>query len=299
LAPVELVLWLPILLMVMALMVIFGNAAVWKLRTAAATRNALWAIRAPRTGQNDPPASNFSQTGTTQSGEYDPLAQLADPRIDRPVVRGPMLDQIRVDRDLLDPTRGMLYASGSMARDYPMLGKMGDYRYELTYTLLDDPFRYWEMEIPANRFRRIPFIYELPKADASYKEKFAYAVQEVVTAPFRRDLRPLDRDEEIRAYYGDYVDFHERVRPFCETDREKVRSDEGEDLFDRVQGRRRPSIPSVAEDMTQFWINMYQSMLGNPALSLSGGQQSAIQNSLTQLQEFMTFLRAERQSRPR
>src|SRR5688572_28950253 len=89
LAPLELVLWLPVFMMVLALMVVFGNAAVWKVRTAFAARDAVWRIRTPRTGQNDPAPANFRPaTVNITAGDAGNLPSLDDPRIDHPVVRG-------------------------------------------------------------------------------------------------------------------------------------------------------------------------------------------------------------------
>ena len=54
LAPLELVLALPLLLMVMALMVGIGVAATWKVRAQVTARNAAWSHRWPRSGGANP-----------------------------------------------------------------------------------------------------------------------------------------------------------------------------------------------------------------------------------------------------
>ena len=54
LATLEMVLCLPFLLFIMALMINFGTAAAWKVRTLVVARNACWATRWPR-GTGDLP----------------------------------------------------------------------------------------------------------------------------------------------------------------------------------------------------------------------------------------------------
>lgn len=263
LAPLEFVLWAPILLMVMALMVIFGNASVWKLRTAFVARHTAWESRPERIGANDPAPLNWNADVVNhESQQGERIAQLDDPSIDQPVVRGPMLDNVRVERDLLDPTQGVIDGRAEMTQHYPMLGKMGQYDFEVSSPLLTGQFRYWEMGIPATIFRRIPFIYELPKAEAGLSQAFADAAQRILSASFSSDLDPLDKDQDIYECLGRYVDFHPRLQSFCQLDAEWVGANRVGDVVDRIQGRRPPSgVRSVAETMARFFADMYQQKL--------------------------------------
>ncbi len=276
LAPVELVLWLPILLMVMALFVVFGNAAVWKVRTAAAARHVVWRARAPRTGAIDPPIDFGAQKSSMSSGAAGAMPQLDDPRLRRPVVRGP-LDKIQVNDQLLDFSRGRQRGVAAMSQPFPMLGNMGHFEFTVPNSLLDDQFRYWEMGIPSNNHRRIPFIYQLPKAPEHFAKNYAHDVGRIVNASFRKDLYPLDHDEEIKAYTGHYVDFHPKIVSFCELDRLTVLLKYVDEVVHRIQGRHRfhnrilgidrPGMPSVAEQMAKFHIKMYQDLLNRDGLS--------------------------------
>jgi hypothetical protein len=296
LAPLELVLWLPVFMMVLALMVVFGNAAVWKLRTSFAARDAVWRIRTPRTGQNDPVPANFRPvTANITAGADGNIAVLDDARIDQPVVRGP-LPPIEVRRDLLDPSKGKIFGRAEMTQHYPMLGRMGSYDFDVRNTLLDGMFRYWEMDIPANIYRRIPFIYILPQAPNQLAQAYVTAIRAIINAPFRRDLDVLDRDEEIRAYYGSYVDFHPVLQSFCEVDPQTVYDQYVVDVIRRIQGKQdNPSVPSVAETMANFFANMYQQMINdlqNQLQNAPPGQQGAIQQQISQLQGLMQQYRA-------
>lgn len=260
LAPLELVLWLPLLMFVMALMVIIGNAVVWKVRTATVSRHAVWRARPPRTAQADPPPAAWPRERTSMAviDDADLLAVAAAQPTDA-VAHGP-LGNFRV-QPLLDLGRGKQAGDAELARNYPMLARMGEYRFDVEHPMLVDQFRYWEMSIPRNRYRRTLFLYELPKAPPRLSQAFGDAVRDVINAPFRRDLDPLDRDREIYAYYGYYVDFHPKLSPFSSIDEEQVYRDHVQPLIDRIQGRpsspTRPGVPSVAERMTQFFLNMY------------------------------------------
>ncbi|MBI2480878.1 MAG: pilus assembly protein [Planctomycetia bacterium] len=48
LAPLEFVLWLPVLLFVMALMVNYGTIATWRVRSEIVSQHAAWRTRWPR-----------------------------------------------------------------------------------------------------------------------------------------------------------------------------------------------------------------------------------------------------------
>jgi hypothetical protein len=54
LAPLELTLTLPILVLMMALMINFGVVGVWKVRTQANARYAAWRTITARTGEDNP-----------------------------------------------------------------------------------------------------------------------------------------------------------------------------------------------------------------------------------------------------
>ncbi len=132
--------------------------------------------------------------------------------------------------------------------------------------MLDEKFQYPQMDIPANVFRRIPFIYELPKADAAVSQAWVSATLAVIDAPFKPDLQPLDHDEEVFAYYGYYPDFHPRLSRFCHLDRAAAQ-EQTQSLMRRI--RRLPAT------MTDFWMRMYQSQIS--------GRQSPIDGLMAQL----------------
>lgn len=251
LAPLELVLWLPLLMFVMALMVIIGNAVVWKVRTATVSRHAIWRARAPRTAQADPPPAAWPRQRTSMDVVNDgDMVSVAAVQPDDAVAHGP-LGPFGV-QPILDMGRGKVAGDAELARIYPMLARMGEYRFDVEHPMLFDQFRYMEMGIPRNSHRRIPYIYELPKAPAQLSQAFGESVRDLINAPFRDSLDPLDRDEEIFAFYGHYVDFHPTLPQFSSLDQQEVYEDYVEPLIDRIEG--------LPDRMTRFFMNMYQQM---------------------------------------
>ncbi len=184
LAPLELALALPLLLMIMALMINFGTAAAWKVRAQVVARHAVWASRWPRT-MNDLPRPTVSvdldQTppqpirwpGGMGTGGGPWIASLNDPRLEHPVVRGP-LPPTMIDPDmysLMTMANGGRTGHADIRRDYPLLQQaLGDYHLVARCPLLDNDWRYqrmpWDTEAWYwtgwhNEHRRIPVIYDL------------------------------------------------------------------------------------------------------------------------------------------
>ncbi|MCS7306754.1 MAG: hypothetical protein NZ602_16800 [Thermoguttaceae bacterium] len=196
LAPLELALALPLLLMIMALMINFGTAAAWKVRAQVVARHAVWATRWPR-DLSDLPRPTVSvevawpDIGTGQSrlrtdrwiawpgsagmgtagGPW--MASLMDPRIEHPVVRGP-LPPANIDPDmysLMTIPNGARTGQADIRRDYPLLQRtLGDYQLDARCPLLDNDWRYqrmpWDTEAWYwtgwhNEHRRIPVLYDL------------------------------------------------------------------------------------------------------------------------------------------
>lgn len=160
LAPLELVLALPLLLMVMALTVDAGAAACWKLRAAMVARDAIWSSRWPRTGLATMPQPANWPVGNANSGIQGPGGQVQPlqdvnqiiPQISQPVARGPALGPSTVVNSLLDPTRGMTNGTSWIQQPLPLLPLLPPITYNLVHPLLTDG---WQgptaaMQTPAN-----------------------------------------------------------------------------------------------------------------------------------------------------
>ncbi|MFG0335491.1 MAG: hypothetical protein ACF8TS_19195, partial [Maioricimonas sp. JB049] len=127
LAPLELVLSLPLLLMLMALMIIIGTAGAWKIRTDANSRQAVFRAMWPRSGANDPKPSNYFPPSTRlawTSASPSPLG--SDPFADYEVVRGPAIGNplngsiLEVILPTLDITLGLRTGTASIDHELPL-----------------------------------------------------------------------------------------------------------------------------------------------------------------------------------
>ena len=78
LAPLELVLSLPIMLLIMALMVNFGTLACWKVRGLSMARLAVWGSRWPRSGDSTPRPAYWPAPGTVGTAGPVNVPQLDD-----------------------------------------------------------------------------------------------------------------------------------------------------------------------------------------------------------------------------
>lgn len=262
LAPLEMVMWLPILLFVMALMVNFGTFATWRVRGEVVSRHAAWRTRWPRTGIDEGrqrPAWPLDAEMTIEPA--DPIVALDDPQINAPVVRGPLPNGFYV-YPILDPDRiGAFQGVAEVDREFPLLPRLGDFESgSIKGPLLDLKWQSALMGIP-NRFRRVKILYELPRTQPALPRAFASAVRRTVTIPHYAGLRVLDRDRDILRYTAGYVDFHPRTGGGCELDLEAVYANHVRRLIDTrgAGGRiRLGQISRLPSRMASYFLNMYQ-----------------------------------------
>jgi len=315
LSMLELVLWLPLLLFVMALMINFGTVASWRVRELSVARHAVWASRYPRglarhpggLAEDEPgslikPSCWWPDEATMSAGGAGNLAELDDPAFYHPVVRGPLPMGTVVDDELLDPTRGLLRGTAHLSRPFPLLGSLGPYRMDAEELLLDRQWQHremhadaWDDQLWTTRTRRMPVIYTLPQADAVYIEDFVSAVIAILYAPFHIDLAPLDRDDEFIYYsrrfagsgtfpYHGAPDFHPRLRlqnswpcqSDCDASAEYVKK-KVEELIKQIEGDRysHPRIPSLAERMTDAFIGLYKAVQEELQRQIDAGADNA------------------------
>lgn len=280
LAPLEMVLSLPILLFIMALIINFGALASWKVRGLSAARHAVWSSRWPRTRSAFPRPTYWlppeSGMGAVAAGD---VAELDDPRVDLPVVRGPLPSGFVVNERLLDPARGLRRGNALREDDYPLLPGIGPYDLTAEHRFLDDKWQYqrtnWPAEgarLPVNAWRRIPVIYRLPQVSPGLVSAYLAAANAILSSPTRADLGPLEtwKDDE----YIDYSlrfgwpltrrDFHPRLRRFCSLS-SATAAERAQSVVDRVQGRGRRGdpgwIPGVAWELTRARIALYRRVI--------------------------------------
>lgn len=291
LAPLEFVLCMPVLLFVLALMVGAGSKSCWKLRGLTAARDAAWRTRYPRSAGvlgnhvDWPPPATMNAAGAGPNGNLD------SPELNQPVVRGPNLGTITVNGQLLDPTRGGLAGNSQRLWKPPLLPKLGASSVNQRHPLVDGKWQHPQMRIPSTYSRRIPYIYTLPKTNASLKIAYLNAVNSIRFASFRPAFNVLDRDEEIRAWYGSYHNFYPQVA-FCDADLERVANRQMLAVIRYIQGDSSPKPRNgMPGRLARFWINMYRSQLAQ--LQATGGNaalQTKLKSKIALLESYLNQL---------
>ena len=217
LAPLELVLWLPVLLFVAALMVNLGTMTAWRMRGEIVSRDAAWRARWPRTGENEPRPKKriWPENAQMDVAEDRPIGQGQGQGPDLSVFGQDMRLLIPwPQRELLDWDEGGAYrGTAEIDRAYPTLSKLGRFEScEIANPMLD---RVWQsplMHLESTTGRRL----SMPNVYRRIKALFTEPELTVDFASLKNaadSVRPLDNP-----------DFHPRVNSGrCELDVELVR----------------------------------------------------------------------------
>jgi hypothetical protein len=256
LAPVELVLAIPLVMFTVALSVIVGTASCWKIRASVVARNEIWTYRMPRDDAPPNPRPEGWPVGAT-ANHYGggPMTELNHPAFQNPIVRGP-LSNINVNANRFDPTAGVRVGHSHIDRTPAMLPRIGQYQFDLEHRLLDGKWQYRQMGLASNGARRVPGGY--PSVLRPDQNPARQVAMQIAGAPFRSDLDVLDHDEELRAWRGNYVEFHPTMRSFCHLDPERVRAE-------NILGRRGllEAIERIPRSMTNTFLSMYRAQLAS------------------------------------
>jgi hypothetical protein len=221
LATLEIVMALPMLLFVMALMINFGTAASWKVRTLCVARNKLWGNRAPRSTSNDPRPAKWPLQASTSVFPLGPQLDLDGPQT---TDLGPGGLVISPKSDALDPTLGMLEEQAGLTQRFPLMQRWPPYHLTGRTDLLDNTWEFQRMGIAYNTDMRIPVVYTLPSAlnQEVYAEKYKLAAIEILkmlstVAPGIGEpaLGVLDREVDFITYGRIIQQFDPRKVPGC------------------------------------------------------------------------------------
>ncbi len=289
LAPMEFVLWLPVLMLVTALMVNFGTMAAWRLRGEVVSRDAVWRTSWPRTGANEPrPHPRVWPVDASMDFDADvPINSLDDTAIQHPVVRGPLPNGFVV-KPILDPDeRGSMQGTSAIERRFPMLPRLGTYESgEIRHPQLQRRWSVAEMGILSNESRRVPWLYDLPRTPAQFPQAFVSAVQALFNMARFNALRVLDNDADFIRYVGTAPDFHPRISYslIFTTDPAEVRQRRVLPLVDVLDPRRGVRLGRISQlplTMANSFLNMYRIARLNGATGLDV--------SIQQLQDYINM----------
>ena len=185
----------------MALMINYGTVASWKARALTQARHAAWASRANRSPQNFPRPAYWPSTADVRSHGDGNVEGLDAPQVDLPIARGPTLPispiVVTVNRDLLDPSRGLRLGATELNRRFPLLASLGSYQLNANHRILDNKWQAQNMGLHHHDLR-LDRIYQLPVSTPP-TPRYYHAAIVLLRSPCRQALRPLDRDEELIA----------------------------------------------------------------------------------------------------
>jgi hypothetical protein len=300
LAPLEMVLAIPILLFVVGLTVIFGVVTCWKVRGQLACRDAVWSTRNPRWGTGVPTPLEWAAPATRRWRLGGPVAALDHQAFQHPVIRGPLPNNLQVNPQLFDPTLELRVGEAQTTRTPPALARLGQYSLNLEQPILDGKWQYHQMGLASNTSRRIPHLYpDIPDPAQlrALEMRYQQAVQTIVGSPLQPALAVLDRDQEIYAWYYTYHDFHPRFPGFCELETDAVRQAHMPGHLLRVDchtplGRQMPP-HGVPADLANFFKRMYEQQLAVLQNSMPPGppqQIAELQGRIRILEAFLDYL---------
>ena len=305
LAPLELVLSLPILLFVMGITIVIGWTATFKVRAQihareAASRSILSSYplsnaRFMPYPPGFPPPAEMSVDRTYVPCIPMPTAELAlyD---SHPVTRGPVLVEpetgrsLRVDRTILDVRRGMISGKAVVDRGFPVLGEMPPkrFRHDVRFPVLDNRWQFWQKGLSSNSSRRSLKLYPSLARDwqsvtASYSVQFQTLEEKL---RYRLSRQEMDLfDQVFRDYYPN------PPRNARTSDRGQL-SDFADQLIERIHGRPRPR-RSLAEAgipgaLTQDFLNHYKQLAQQARMDMQSD--AAYTRLIQQLESFASDL---------
>jgi hypothetical protein len=296
---------LPMMLMLLALMIVFGAAGAWKVRTLANSRQAIFRAMWPRTTDDDPKPGNWwPATATMSYSEQFASPFPNDPFEEHTVVRGPTVgdtmggNSLTVLIDTLDMTDGMHAGQAAIDHEpamWPRLSRRNNF--DRAFSMFaGHQWQHGNMGI-SNWTRRVTatYDYELSKYNQAAMQQTQQAAGAIMSNPNRGDLAVLDRDEELRAWYGGYVDFHPRPGSACTHDLLTFQTVIVPELQDRIRGRPGMKGQSVPGNMARTFLAMYRAQLNallamNPQPPGAAQTQSDLELKIQQLEEFLATL---------
>ena len=171
------VLGLPLLLLLFALMINASFTGVWKLRLLGASREVAWRSRDPRS--NNLPNPKYQSTFWTQPDHPTDTPLTSETSGSSPLniqdlgsyaaVRDDV-GTLKVDKNLLDPKRGVFQGTSDVSRQFPLLPDgLQPLHGSPTHHLTDNCFPFWKTHLASNRGRRTKILYGEWFSNASFK----------------------------------------------------------------------------------------------------------------------------------
>ncbi len=154
--------WLPVFMLMGALIINIGTMQAWRVRGEVAARNAALGARWPRQAWHVAPLPESWRGVSYDVALIAPPAELDPAALRYPAVRGP-LDGLPV-LPLLDPNLlPAIVGRARVQRPLPMIRSMAPYdSAEIRHVMLDGTFTARQMRLSANTLRRTKALYIMP-----------------------------------------------------------------------------------------------------------------------------------------
>lgn len=279
LAPLELVLVLPILLFVMALMINLGTGGAWKIRTQINARHAAWRSLEQRSGQGAPHPGNWPNDARLQSSQTNPSPVPFDPFAGQVVARGPVIvdpmtgEFLPVQPGFLDMRPQLMQGEAAVSRPYPLLQTLpGDLSFRRDHVVFDGTrFQFPTMNLGSNTSRRVLGLYPmfLQSRAPDDAQKYLDAAIAIYADPNEEALKPLTGgDPEVQELMNQQSpnfqpsllrgndwrttripQVRTRVPDYCEANRVTVRGEKVEPLLRAIR--------NVPHDVADYYLGVY------------------------------------------
>jgi hypothetical protein len=313
LAPLELTLALPMLVFMMALMIDFGVAGAWKVRTQANTRYAAWRTVNARTGEHNPTPRMWPATAplTTRAGQDLAMtSQLWDSRQELlcPCIRGPQLTAPSAPAVVSVPGRMemdgfVLEGNAVLDKPLPLLrGALpsGRFRFNLKQDTFDNQWQFYSLGIGWNTDIRADVWWDIEHSDLSKlngtidsnRRDLDNNLRTLQSSPHKADLYPLDNDDEYTRYRGwPPPDFYPRLNRICIADPQAVYTS----AVSRLDQDGHPNPNSLLSridrlpcSMSQNFASMYRSWICElEQCGFDDGSIAPLRNRYEDLRQFM------------
>ncbi|MEM9944267.1 MAG: TadE family protein [Planctomycetota bacterium] len=294
LAPVEMTLVLPFLMLFMALIISYGFNACWKIRTETMARDVTFRNRSPHSGAFNSnrnivnpewtvarpdkfdDGSGRQEVVNAFDGFGDDLFSIAnDEVVQSAIIRGP-IPQMNVNSELLNLARSVDRGTTDILLQPEILPQLGAVDFDTSFDVVSNLFRFGEMGI-GNRTRRIPILYEIELDFIEEDPGYSNAVSQVA---FTRDPLCLFLDQSSTYYsrFARYRDLHPRINSNFESrDHQVVIQNNVEPASDQVL-----YVPEAAGNK---FINILNYDLGR---ATSDAERDAIQGRIDRLRDFVS-----------
>lgn len=310
LAPLEMVLCAPLLMFIMALMMMIGNAGAWKVRSLATSREAIWTTLGAYNGSDNEHPIGWPQDAPLLIQDATPSIFDTDLFSTHTVVRGPALTadlvsggtaSLSVITPTLDIRDGITKGHTHLRRPYPVFSSQYTRGINFPRDHLIFGGSRWSIRDMGiwNDSRRILSTYELEleSYDPGAFSEFQNASLRTTAVYNEPGLFPLDRDSELAAWFGGFhswaIDFHPTPCGQCENCPQTTQelSLVVQNLADRIHGKNGPA--GAAETMATRFRQMYQEqldLLNAQDPPPTGGNVTQLEELIEQLTNFINSL---------